>query len=1056
MDSLINPLKSDLNIPEISTKGVHEQNDMILSICFTILKNYLYKKTVTPVPNANVNIKHKSTLLYSNIHDPILAPLIQNKITMTFSQILTMQYNQNFGFGAYINNNKKNHFVAIPYSANLTPVEESEFTDFELFVMLTVYSYLSNKVRKIDIDIVVKYIYKKIHSLDEILQDKMMFPVIIKSFFPEISYLLEESYMDVYNLLRINNPYETNLLKIQTKINETPENQLAFINFYLSRIVFPKFVKIYKEQNNISMIDIFNPTISNKKVTFSGTVNLNKPGTIIKDEVVDIADSITLWGGQISDIRIDATVEASIEASFYGITVSRTPELILGKEGNPEENLIEYVKSTIDDTTKKYGALIDTAGIILKTEPEELVRLLYEYMLSKNEAAANKKVFLFVTRDDRRRYIKEGKLFDYNSETFDDLFIYYDHKHCVGTDFKQPFKIHGLVTIKNKNNLTEIAQGIFRLRFVNIGHSIDFYLKETIQSISAESGLKQNKALYKYLEENDAKFLESSNKESKIQCSKYVYRKTTNLESKSYLEKIFFDLMPTNDYKIYPEFINYMFSIFQTKLKFKQALIDELKQKNSVSTAVSQNLAIEEQVEVSVEVAVEVQVNTALVYQRSPKLDNLKLILTIDNYYDHTLPDAFVEITKIVIDEQKTKWSIFVSMPVFYKIESNLKDLDLNDNNWYYLYNSKKPNSILIITYYELVTLINNFTASKNPLADTISIIDSYGNYFRDKGKIEFPDVLKLLFMNKTVNVIDKMDPLIKYCKYNGEEKTAISVKEYDKQNPSKQVDATHIQSLDYLFGFDYTFHGFECKPDSGSSNKETWMDLIGLPSQVKANEEQELFLKLQEKYNEKHKSLLSSILPANLLAIVAPPGSPGPQAPPPLLPPPLLPLALLPPGPQAPPAPPALLPPALLPLALLPPGSPGPEPPAPPLPPAPPAPPSPPVPPSPPTPPAPPAPPLPPSPPAPPLPPAPPSPPAQPPLVLLPPAPPAQPPLVPLPLTPPAPPVPQPIPAKKPTAKLLNLSKKAHNLSKKRQNLTSKIRKNLRMIGAGRYTKRK
>jgi hypothetical protein len=51
---------------------------------------------------------------------------------------------------------------------------------------------------------------------------------------------------------------------------------------------------------------------------------------------------------------------------------------------------------------------------------------------------------------------------------------------------------------------------------------------------------------------------------------------------------------------------------------------------------------------------------------------------------------------------------------------------------------------------------------------------------------------------------------------------------------------------------------------------------------------------------------------------------------------------------------------------------------------------------------------------------------------------------------------VPQSIPAKKPAAKLSNLSKKAHNLSKRRQNLTSKIRKNLKMIGAGRYTKRK
>ena len=872
VDSLINPLKSDLNIPEITTKGVHEKNSMILSICFTIIQNYIYKKVATPVPGANVTIKDGTTILYSNKHDETLAPLIQNKIKQTFSQILSMQYNQNFGFGAYIDNNKKNHFVAIPYSANLTPVEESEFTDFELFVMLTVYSYLSNKIRKIDIDITVNYIYNKIHSLDEILQEKIMFPIIIKSFFPEISHLLEESYMDIYNLLKINNPYETALLRIEAKINETPENKLAFLNFYLSRIVFPKFVKIYKEQNNISMVDIFNPTISNKKVTFSGTVNLNKPGTLIKDDIVEGGDLKKYWGGQISNIKIDATVEASIEAAFYGITVSRTPELIIGEEDSPEEKLITYVKATINDTTKKYGALIDTAGIILKTEPEELVRILYEDIKLTNLDAANKKVFLFVTKDDRRRFIKEGKLFEYNNETFDDLFIYYDHKHCVGTDFKQPFKIHGLVTIKNKNNLTEIAQGIFRLRFVNIGHSIDFYLKEAIPKVSVLSGLKKNKALYKYLEENDKKFLESSNKESKLQCSKYVYRKAKNLDSKSYLEKIFFDLMPIDEYKNYAEFIEYMFNEFKTIITYKQALIDELKQKNSVSTAVSQNLAIEEQVDAAVDIQVDIQVNKQLLYQRGPNLTNISKILTIDDYYNHTLPNRFIEITKIA-DELNTEWSIFVSMPVFYKIESNLSNLELNDNTWYYLYNSKYPRSILIITYYEVVVLMNIFTVGKNPLADTISIIDSYGNYFRDKGKIGFPNVLKLLFMNETVNLIDKMHSLINYCKYNSTKKTAISVKEYDRKNPAKQVEATHIRSINYLFGFKYMFHRFECKVDSGPNNIQTWKDLIDLPSEVDGREEQLLFLKLQEKYNEKHKIL--PLIPSPLP--VPPPVPPEP-----------------------------------------------------------------------------------------------------------------------------------------------------------------------------------
>ena len=936
VDSLINPLKSDLNIPENTTKGVHEKNSMILSICFTIIQNYIYKKVATPVPGANVTIKHGASILYSNKHDETLAPLIQNKIKLTFSQILSMQYNQNFGFGAYIDNNKKNHFVAIPYSANLTPIEESEFTDFELFVMLTVYSYLSNKIRKIDIDIAVNYIYDKIHSFDEILQEKIMFPIIIKGFFPEIGHLLEESYMDIYNLLKINNPYDTALLRIESKINETPENKLAFLNFYLSRIVFPKFVKIYKEQNNISMVDIFNPTISNKKVTFSGTVNLNKPGTLIKDDIVEGGDSKKYWGGQISNIKIDATVEASIEAAFYGITVSRTPELIIGEEDSPEEKLITYVKARINDTTKKYGALIDTAGIILKTEPEELVRILYEDIKSTNLDAANKKVFLFVTKDDRRRFIKEGKLFEYNNETFNDLFIYYDHKHCVGTDFKQPFKIHGLVTIKNKNNLTEIAQGIFRLRFVNIGHSIDFYLKEAIPKVSVLSGLKKNKALYKYLEENDKKFLESSNKESKLQCSKYVYRKAKNLDSESYLEKIFFDLMPIDEYKNYAEFIEYMFNKFKTIITYKQALIDELKQKNSVSTAVSQNLAIEEQVDAAVDIQVDIQVNTQLIYERNLELGNIRKILTIENYYNHTLPNRFVEITKIA-DELNTEWSIFVSMPVFYKIESNLSNLEFNDNTWYYLYNSKYQNSILIITYYEVVVLMNIFTVGKNPLADTISILDSYGNYFRDKGKIDFPNVLKLLFMEKTVNLIDKMDSLLNYCKYNSAGKTAIFVLESDRENPAKEVEATHIQSIDYLFGFNYTFHGFECKDDSGPNNKTTWMDLIDLPSEVGGREQELLFLKLQEKYNEKHK----------ILPLIPSPQPPSPQ----------------PPAPQ--------------------------------------------------------------------------------------------------PVPPPEPPVPLPIgaqlaPAKTLRDKLSNLSNKIKKISKIRRKLTQKIRKNLNMIGAGRYTKRK
>ena len=83
--------------------------------------------------------------------------------------------------------------------------------------------------------------------------------------------------------------------------------------------------------------------------------------------------------------------------------------------------------------------------------------------------------------------ISSGNIISYNNQKFNNksVFIYYDNKHCVGVDFKQPFRMKGLVTVSNKNTITEISQAMYRLRGLNIGHTLTFYFPENIKDLKS-------------------------------------------------------------------------------------------------------------------------------------------------------------------------------------------------------------------------------------------------------------------------------------------------------------------------------------------------------------------------------------------------------------------------------------------------------------------------------------------------------------------------------------------------------------------------------------------
>ena len=91
----------------------------------------------------------------------------------------------------------------------------------------------------------------------------------------------------------------------------------------------------------------------------------------------------------------------------------------------------------------------------------------------------------FTLSQEDKLIMENGNLRSYKNEIFDTdkVFYYYSQRNTVGIDFKQPTQIYGLVIINEHNNYTQVAQGIYRLRKLNVGHKFDIFYTGNIRSL---------------------------------------------------------------------------------------------------------------------------------------------------------------------------------------------------------------------------------------------------------------------------------------------------------------------------------------------------------------------------------------------------------------------------------------------------------------------------------------------------------------------------------------------------------------------------------------------
>jgi hypothetical protein len=768
IDTLIDSNKSDLNIPIDDTS--HTFDEFIFKNILEIIKNLFNNKEI------NIDLINST-----NPDDILILNPFKQKMKSVLKIISNMKYNQNYGFGtistieeynqkyifqykttSYITEfeSDKNNFIAIPYSANNTPVDGSEFTDFELSISLTILTYLNNGLRYQDLYIIFKKLIKLLNNdiaIEIILCDftnKELFKII-----PQIS------------------KYDASKLEKWCKMNiQYYRYEQELILFYLQKVVLNNYFKISTHQYNISMIDLFDYNISTKKVAFSGTVNFYLLNDICNDVIKNnhylIKKLPKFYKNLFSEIIPDNKSKGSIYSSIYGLTTRiSTITSYLGTDTyeHMENKFIQYILNPVN--LNKYDAIIDAGGLIIKHSSHEIVEKIYEQLITN---LIDKTILFINDKDEKMIYYGPENIQKYNNEKINNLLIYYDHKHTIGIDFKQPAKMRGIVSVSINNTLTQISQAIFRLRNINLGHSVDFYADNRIFGElieiheTSEPIMEFITQLLDHLIQNEQRYKLGTKYNLQIQFLKYLNR-YLNKNIDSYKELIYYDLIQYNNKFItQEEFINQLIVKRIKEVVIKNEIILKNISYSYPIDKICTNIQLKK--EISINININININTRIrsyygnnifkdivLSEKHISLDN---IITNSNSFQINSFDGMLNCISI------KDWSLYFS-PLNYIF---LKKYDRN-SRFYCLYDKQIPNSITIIQEDEYYNIINYDETNYTLKHYNIVIFNNYGDIVFNIGnnKCTIPNIIRILLFDIKFSTIEKfhyLTGLIKEFKY--------------------------------------------------------------------------------------------------------------------------------------------------------------------------------------------------------------------------------------------------------------------------------------------------
>ena len=376
---------------------------------------------------------------------------------------------------------------AVPYLNKDTPLLGSTFSSCVLTIFLTLYYYIVIRDYKID---------KKLSNY--VIENRLSHYIFGNGSKNNIGY-------DIFTKIIEDEPHKT-----EERFDKLFNNIMANI-------------QLAEYQYNTSFVDIIN--IENVfKIGYSGTLNIELP------QIENGFDEIT--EDYDEKINIKYAVLKSESVNFGGITT-------YVKES---ETLLE--KFITLDNLKKYSALIDASGLFKNIENNVVAKKIHETLTRD---------VIFLDSEDNKKVYINNTIENYSeSFTYTNPFLYYSQSHIIGIDIDQDKypNILGLCIIDNKTLYTTVAQAVFRLRKLNIGHLINFYLLN-IDTNNIDSSEK----LYRMLKDNDRINMNNKRELLTYQTVKSITRKNLPVNNdfkQNYKEKIkyyYFEKTIENDVK---------------------------------------------------------------------------------------------------------------------------------------------------------------------------------------------------------------------------------------------------------------------------------------------------------------------------------------------------------------------------------------------------------------------------------------------------------------------------------------------------------------------------
>jgi hypothetical protein len=538
IDDCINPLKSNFNL-KIQESTMKKEIPEYCDLFFSFMIDYIKKiSSVSNCDNVNEIIKD-----FFSDHIDVLECICQNKNHNNLikdsckgiinddekakilyimekiynaTKILTKYIkNRHYGFDKIKN---KKYFYAIPYIAIDTPSSDSEFNDIYTIMILTINLYLDNdfSLRDEDIKKITSFL---VYSDIDIPSEKI-----------EIINLCHE-----YNNIDNERSYKNNVL-FKNKINE-----LGFSNYlielYLSKIILPN-INFTIEYKNTSFLELLNPQIVNKYISFSGTTEFvgkinNEQNELEYPKINNkqIASYNNKYSTRIEEYQ-------KIKAKFFKK---------INYANLNENSIYNYINdNNSKKNAEKINCVIDT-GCIFRFKQNQIYA---QEILSKIKGID---YVLFYDNNDilyrcsliNKEYtftlentIKNSRELETMSK--ENYFVFFDEKHVRGSDINLPLNTHGIVTVTHINNSVNIMQGIYRLRQIGKGQTIEFIINKNLENIVDKIGL------WDYIENNTNIYMKEQEKDLIIQTilanQKFMIHGYINI-------KIIPDFLPNDIYK---------------------------------------------------------------------------------------------------------------------------------------------------------------------------------------------------------------------------------------------------------------------------------------------------------------------------------------------------------------------------------------------------------------------------------------------------------------------------------------------------------------------------